>query len=241
MNTLTSTITLLVTILFIVAPLWLTIAVIYRYNKVERTVVHYTAMLRVIMAYLEGRQRALPPLSAPVESGEPEGTPSLWSRIVTFFRRKTLPDEWLDDLKLRDEYDDYLAIVRHGAVESERYMRLKRKNLTMQQSVTADVEFCRTYTEILPYMGILGTVLGFFFSPAILMPGAAISVTLGGLVVALTSTAAALACILAIKIGYENRVIPKAIEFEQSLQVLDDYARRYGNLDAAPDFQAELS
>jgi hypothetical protein len=90
-------------------------------------------------------------------------------------------------------------------------------------------------------MGILGTVLGFFFSPAIFVPGATISVTIGGLVVALTSTAAALACILAIKLGYENRVVPKVIEFEQSLQVLDDYARRYGNLEAAREFRAELS
>jgi hypothetical protein len=231
MSTLTSVITFLITILFIVAPVWLTIAVIYRYNKVERAVVHYTAMLRVVMAYLEGRQRTVPPLPAPEE---PQTQPSIVDKMLAFFYKRA-PDEWLDNLKLRDEYDDYLAIVRHGIAESERYMRLKRKNLTMQQSVTADVEFCRTYTEILPYMGILGTVLGFFFSPAIFLPGATVSVTIGGLVVALTSTAAALACILVIKMGYENRVIPKAIEFEQSLQVLEDYARRYGDLDGSPD------
>jgi hypothetical protein len=60
-------------------------------------------------------------------------------------------------------------------------------------------------------------------------------------VVALTSTAAALACILVIKMGYENRIVPKAIEFEQSLQVLDDYARRYGNLDLMREVDAELA
>jgi hypothetical protein len=229
MNTITSAITALVTIIFIIAPVWLTIAVIYRYNKVERTVVYYTAMLRVLMAYLEGRQRPIPPLPAPKE---PESSQSRWNRLLSFFRRTTLPEEWLDDLKLRDEYDDYLAIVRHGVAESERYMRLKRKNLTMQQSVTTDIEFCRTYTETLPYMGILGTVLGFFFSPAIFVPGATVSVTIGGLVVALTSTA--------VKMGYENRIIPKAIEFEQSLQVLDDYARRYGNLDMMLQLEPEL-
>jgi hypothetical protein len=163
------------------------------------------------------------------------------ARLLSFFPTTNLSEKWLDDLKLRDEYDDYLAIVRHGIAESERFMRLKRKNLTMQQSVTTDVEFCRTYTEILPYLGILGTVLGFFFSPAIFLPGATVSVTIGGLVVALTSTAAALACILLVKMGYENRIIPKVIEFEQSLQVLDDYARRYGNLDMMLQFETELS
>lgn len=227
--TITYIITLVVTVLFIIAPLWLTLSVIYRYNRVERAVVNYTAMLRAVMAHLEGRKRAMPPMPTP-EPSPTENKMTLWTRIRSFFRSRILPEEWLGDLKLRDEFEDYLTIVGHGPSERERYMRLKRKNLTMQQGVTEDVEYCRTYTEMLPYMGILGTVLGFFFSPAIFMPGATISVTIGGLVVALTSTGAALFCILLIKMGYENRIIPKAIEFEQTLSVIDDYARRFGDL-----------
>ena len=225
----------LFTIIFIIAPIWLTISVIYRYNRVERAVVYYTAMLRAVMAYLEGRQRSMPTLPAP-EAVQPEASQiqnkiPLLGRLQAFFRSRILPEAWLNDLKMRDEFEDYLDIIRHGASERERFMRLKRKNLTMQQGVIEDVEFCRTYTEMLPYMGILGTVLGFFFSPAIFLPGASVSVTLGGLVVSLTSTGAALFCILVVKMGYENRIIPKAIEFEQSLQVIDDYAQRYGELE----------
>jgi hypothetical protein len=242
MSTLTYTITLIVTIIFIIAPLWLTVAVIYRYNRIERAVVNDTAMLRTLMAHLEGRQRSIPPLPTPrAEPEQPQAKPSPFTQIKHFFRRRILPEEWLNDLKLRDEFEDYLAIVRHGPSERERYMRLKRKNLSMQQGVTEDVEFCRTYTEMLPYMGILGTVLGFFFSPAIFSPGATISVTIGGLVVALTSTAAALFCIIVLKMGYENRVIPKVIEFEQSLLVIDDFAHRYGDLELAHALEAELA
>jgi hypothetical protein len=241
MSTFTYAITLLVTIVFIIAPLWLAISVIYRYNRVERAVVYYTAMLRAVMGHLEGRQRTVPPLPAPEPLPEAvEDQPTLATKVRSFFRSRIVPEAWLSDLKLRDEFEDYLAIVRHGPSERERYMRLKRKNLTMQQGVTEDVEFCRTYTEMLPYMGILGTVLGFFFSPAIFMPDATISVTIGGLVVALTSTAAALLCILIIKLGYENRVIPKAIEFEQTIYVIDDYARRFGDLELAREREADL-
>jgi hypothetical protein len=238
MSTFTYVITLLVTTIFIITPLWLTVAVIYRYNRVERATVNYTAMLRAVMAQLEGRERSLPPLPATESHPEPSASKFPWlTKLQTVFRSRVLPEEWLADLKLRDEFEDYLAIVRHGPSERERYMRLKRKNLTMQQGVTEDVEFCRTYTEMLPYMGILGTVLGFFFSPAVFSPGATISVTIGGLVVALTSTAAALLCIIILKMGYENRIIPKAIEFEQSLAVIDDFARRFGDLEQSREFQ----
>jgi hypothetical protein len=161
----------------------------------------------------------------------------LFIKLQAFFRNRIVPGDWLNDLKLHDEFEDYLDIIRHGPSERERYMRLKRKNLTMHQVVIEDVEFCRTYTEMLPYMGILGTVLGFFFSPAVFLPGASVSVTIGGLVVALTSTAASLFCILVIKLGYENRIIPKAIEFEHSLHVVDDYAQRYGELELAREGQ----
>lgn len=234
MSTTIYIITLVVTIIFIIAPLWLTAAVIYRYNRVERATVNYTAMLRAVMAHLEGRERSLPPLPMSEAQPEPNESKFPWlTKLQTFFRSRVLPEEWLADLKLRDEFEDYLTIVQHGNSERERFMRLKRKNLTMQQSIIEDVEFCRTYTEMLPYMGILGTVLGFFFSPAIFTPGVTIGVTIGGLVVALTSTGAALFCIILLKMGYENRIIPKAIEFEQSLQVIDDYASRFGDLEDA--------
>jgi biopolymer transport protein ExbB/TolQ len=226
------TTTILSTIIFIVAPFWLTVTVIYRYNRAERAIVNFTAMLRAIMAYLERRQRPDLPLPAP-QAEQAKHTNQPFAKILAFFRSRILPEEWLNDLKLRDEYEDYLAIVRYGPSERERYIRLKRKNLSMQQSITEDLEYCRTYTELLPYMGILGTVLGFLFSPAIFTPGASASLTVGGLVVALTSTCAALFCLIVVKMGYENRIIPKAIEFEKSLQVIEDYASRYGDLDVA--------
>lgn len=234
-----SLLAIVVTVIFILAPFWLAISVISRYNRVERTVVNYTAMLRAVMAYLEGRQRPLPPLPTP-EPTQPEPTQNKYkvpplAKLLAFFRNRISPEEWLNDLKLHDEFEDYLDVIRHGTSERERFMRLKRKNLTMQKEVTEDVEFCRTNTEILPYMGILGTVLGFFFSPAVFLPGATVGVTIGGLVVALTSTAAALICILVLKMGYETRIIPKALEFDQSLQVIDDYARRYGELELAQE------
>jgi hypothetical protein len=236
MSTFSSLLALLVTIVFIIAPLWLTLSVIYRYHRVEWAVVKYTAMLRAVMAYLERRQRPdLPP--APLEAASPKSSSRLFNKLLTFFRR-TLPADQLSDLKLRDEFEDYLAIIRHGPSERVRYISLKRKNLTMQQSVVADVEFCRTYTEVLPYMGILGTVVGFLFSPAVFLPGAPASVTIGGLVVALSSTAAALGCVLILKLGYENRIIPKTIEFDQSLEVIDDYARRFGDLEAGWEGEA---
>jgi hypothetical protein len=230
MSTFSNLLALLVTILFIIAPLWLTLRVIYRYHRVERAVVNYTAMLRAVMASLERRQRPDPPMPPP-EADPPERQARPLDKFLTWFRR-SLPVDWLSDLKLRDEFEDYLAIIRTGPTERVRYISLKRKNLTMQQAVIEDIEFCRTNTEVLPYMGILGTVLGFFFSPAIFIPGATVSVTIGGLVVALSSTAAALACVLVLKLGYENRIIPKTIEFDQSLQVIDDYARRFGDLEA---------
>jgi hypothetical protein len=240
MSTFRNVLTLLVTILFIVGPLWLTLSIIYRYLRVERAVDNYTAMLRAVMAYLERRQRLEPPAPSP-ENEQPQSAMRPLAKLLALFRRRTPSSDWLSDLKLRDEYEDYLAIIRHGLSERERYIRLKRKNLTMQQNVIEDVEYCRTNTEVLPYMGILGTVLGFFFSPAIFLPGATVSVTIGGLVVALTSTAAALICILVIKLVYENQIIPKTIEFEQSLQVLDDYARRYGDLEPERESESRIA
>src|SRR5687768_9776559 len=93
MSAITYAITLLVTIIFIIAPIWLMLAVIYRYNRAERAVVNYTAMLRAVMAYLERRQRPEPPLPAPEPS---EHTNSLLSRVRTFFHSRILPEDWLN-------------------------------------------------------------------------------------------------------------------------------------------------
>jgi hypothetical protein len=241
MSTFLFVFSLVLTVVFLVGPLWLTIAIANRYNRLEHAVVNYTAMLRAVMAYLERRQ--WPDLPAPAETKGHRRLLWPFTRLRAFFRRASSSD-WLADLNLRDEFEDYLAIIRNGSSERERYMHLKRKNLVMQQGVTRDVEFCRTYTEVLPYMGILGTVLGFFFSPTIFMPGATpttASIPIGGLVLALSSTAAALICILFVKLVYENRIIPNYLVFEQSLQVIDDYARRYGDLEPGLEGQAVVS
>ena len=111
MSTFRNVLTLLVTVVFIVGPLWLTLSIIYRYLRLERAVDNYTAMLRAVMAYLERRQRPEPPVPMP-ENEQPQNTMRPLAKLLALFRRRTLSPNWLSDLKLRDEYEDYLAIIR---------------------------------------------------------------------------------------------------------------------------------
>jgi biopolymer transport protein ExbB/TolQ len=225
-------VSLLLTLIFMLAPIALSVSIVNRYNQVERTIGYATALLRALIAYSERGQRPeatsdqAPPPVAPAPS-------RLYTIIRALFRRPVIEPGWLTRFNIADDFQDYLDVLREGRSDAERYMRFKRKNLKLQQAIVRDVEFCRTYTETLPYMGILGTVLGFFFSPAVLAPGVTAgggTVTVGGLVLALLSTAVALICLIFIKLVYENRVIPQYIEFENSLQTLNDYANRYNPL-----------
>ena len=224
---------LITPIVFVATPLLLTASIIQRYRRVEWIVGAHTATLRALVAYLERGQRP----DATRYRHAPAG-PLLaqwWDALLRSFGRTPPAPSVADavaEYSVADELEDFLTIVREGEAESERYIRFKRKGLKMRQDVDRDVEFCRTYTEALPYLGILGTVLGFFFSPAVFGAGMTTppTITIGGLVLALSSTAAALTCILAVKLFYENNIIPQVLTFEHALQALDDYARRYGDI-----------
>jgi hypothetical protein len=197
---------------------------------VEKAIQHDTATVRALIAYLERGQKPKPVETAP----EPQRHAGLATALRKFLRPRAAKLNLVQTYNLADEFEDYLTIIGEGATEHERYIRFKRKNFKMHQALIQDVEYCRTGIETLPYLGILGTVLGFFFSPAVFAPtattGSTPVVTVGGLVLALSSTAVALACLIVIKVFYENRIIPQFIEFENSLQVIDDYAKRYGDI-----------
>ncbi|RIK41988.1 MAG: hypothetical protein DCC55_10270 [Chloroflexi bacterium] len=222
---------LLTSIIFVAIPVLLTASIIHRYRQLERMTGAYTATLRALIAYLERGQRPEPGVNG---VRPPPPKQDWWEALLGYFRPATVAPSPVEEYNILDDFEDYLAVLRGGNTEGERYMRFKRKSLKMRQDVERDVEYCRTYTETLPYLGILGTVLGFFFSPAVFggVAGAASppTITIGGLVLALSSTAAALACIIVIKLFYENAIIPKYLAFEQALLALDDYAGRFGGI-----------
>lgn len=231
-----SVIAVLTAIIFVVVPVVLTVTITVRYRKVERAIAHSAALVRVLIAYLERGE--LPDVEAATpavtirdsSAGAPQT--SLFERLLLAVRTVMPTPPRVSRFRVKDDFEDYLTVIRQGENERERYIRFKRKNLSMQQTLIEDLEFCRAYTEALPYMGILGTVLGFFFSPAVFAPNTANATNVGGLVLALTSTAAALACILVIKLFFENTIIPQYIEFVDALRAVDDYMGRYGELAA---------
>jgi hypothetical protein len=231
MDGLLFSLSLLTSIIFVAVPILLTISIIHRYRQVERMTGAYTATLRALVSYLERGQRPEPSIN---------GTPPTprkaewWETWLGYLRPPPPQPSPVDEYNILDDFEDYLTVIREGNTEGERFMRFKRKSLKMRNDIERDIEYCRTYTETLPYLGILGTVLGFFFSPAVFGGAAGMAspptITIGGLVLALSSTAAALACIIVIKLFFENAIIPKYLAFEQALEALDDYASRYGGL-----------
>jgi hypothetical protein len=231
MDSLLFFVSILTSIVFVAVPILLTVSIVYRYQQVERTAELYTGTLRALVAYLERGQRPEPMVKLTPPPAAPR---DWWGALMRTFKPAPPPPTPAQGYNLADDFEDYLSVIRDGDSEGARYMRFKRKSLKMRQDVDQDVEYCRTYTEALPYLGILGTVLGFFFSPAVFQRSVAMAgpptITVGGLILALASTAAALACIILIKLFYENAIMPKVLTFEQSLQVLDDYAGRYGGI-----------
>lgn len=231
MDDLLFSLSLLTSIIFVAVPILLTISIIHRYRQVERMTGAYTATLRALVSYLERGQRPEPSVN-----GVPPPPPKKewWETLFGYLHPSPAPPTPVEAYNILDDFEDYLTVIREGNTEGERFMRFKRKSLKMRQDVERDIEYCRTYTETLPYLGILGTVLGFFFSPAVFGGDAGMAsppaITIGGLVLALSSTAAALACIIVIKLFFENAIIPKYLAFEQALVALDDYAGRYGGL-----------
>jgi hypothetical protein len=223
---------IVITVVFVVLPIVLAIATISRYKKVESAIAQYSATVRALMVYLERGQRP-DPLTAPAATPA-QSAPGALTEILRRLRLQPQAPAVIHTYNLADEFEDYLTVIREGATENERFIRFKRKNFKMHQDLIREVELCRSSVETLPYLGILGTVLGFFFSPAVFAPATATAgtpvATVGGLVLALSSTAVALACLILIKTLYENRVIPQFIEFENSLQVIEAYVARYGDL-----------
>lgn len=149
--------------------------------------------------------------------------------VIAYIEHKREPD--LENTGLLANFNDYRAVLRDSSDESECFIKFKRKNLEMVNRVMPVLEFCRTSTESLPFIGILGTVCGFLLTPDILQGN--FSVTTGGLILALSSTATALFFTIFIKLGFESRIMPLYFQFEGALGALESYAERYGAMHRA--------
>jgi biopolymer transport protein ExbB/TolQ len=142
--------------------------------------------------------------------------------IIAYIEHRREPE--LENKVILDIFNDYRAVLRDSVGESDYYIKFKRKNLELQKSVLPHMEFCRTSTETLPYIGLLGTVLGFLLTPDIIRETFASGT--GGLFLALSSTAAALFFVILIKLFFESRVVPQYLQFEEALQAIESYGER---------------
>lgn len=149
--------------------------------------------------------------------------------ILTYMEYGREPDP--DNKKVFDSFNDYRAILRDSQGSADYFIKFKRKNLEMQRQIIPQVEFCRTSIETLPFLGILGTVLGFLLTPDLFTESFA--GTTSGLVLALSSTAAALFCTIFIKLFYESKILPQYVQFENALQAIESYGDRHGGLEAS--------
>lgn len=130
-----------------------------------------------------------------------------------------------------DNFNDYRAVLRDSKDEGDCFIKFKRKNLAMLKNVVPHIEFCRTWTESLPFIGILGTVLGFLLTPGMMDGG--FNMTTSGLVLALASTATALCFAIIVKIGFESNATSRYLHFESTLQALESYGERHGVMEKA--------
>jgi len=112
--------------------------------------------------------------------------------------------------------------------DHEHFIKVKRQNLRMTQELTGYIELCRTFTEVLPYIGILGTVLGFLLTTDIFNGTLENAIT--GLTLALSSTALALFFAIIIKVLFESRIIPQYMHFDNILQALESHVEQQGGL-----------
>lgn len=147
--------------------------------------------------------------------------------ILTYIEYDREPDP--EHKIVFDSFSDYRAVLRDSGGDDDYFIKFKRKNLEMQKVITPRVEFCRTSVETLPFLGLLGTVLGFLMTPD--MFSDSFSATTSGLVLALSSTATALFFAILIKLVYESRVIPLYIQFENSLEAIESYGERHGSIE----------
>lgn len=147
--------------------------------------------------------------------------------ILTYIEHDREPDP--ENKTVFDTFTDYRAVLRDSSGDDDYFIKFKRKNLEMQKIITPQIEFCRTAVETLPFLGLLGTVLGFLMTPD--MFSESFSATTSGLVLALSSTAAALFFAILIKLIYESRVIPLYLQFENALEAIESYGERHGSIE----------
>lgn len=147
--------------------------------------------------------------------------------ILTYIEYDREPDP--ENKAVFDSFSDYRAVLRDSSGEDDYFIKFKRKNLEMQKVITPRMEFCRTSVETLPFLGLLGTVLGFLMTPD--MFAASFSATTSGLVLALSSTATALFFAILIKLVYESRIVPLYVQFENALQAIESYGDRHGTIE----------
>ena len=228
------------TIIFFCWPVWLLISIILRYRYLKRIVENYLAIMDASLLHLETNKEPnisdfqwLVEQEQKLQREENKAAAnsailSLWlarfhtlhHQLKHFFGVEAAKGATNYVEFLRD-FIEYHRLVGVRALTHEQYVKFKHKHLRMRKELTAHLEYCRTSTETLPYIGILGTVLGFLLSLDGIM--AASETNWSGLVLAMSSTAVALGCILWIKLNHERIVVPKYVQFESSLQVIEDY------------------
>lgn len=219
------------TFLFAIAPIIFSVVAIYGYIKAQKSIEIYTIILKKVMAHIEN-----PHKDQPIDN---EGTPiqsqtrsniflTLQQSITKLYKTLSGGSRVSSTPDINQDFRDYLTVIQNGVTESEQFITLKTRNFRMHQDVLKDIELCRNLVETLPYLGILGTVLGFLVSS--FAADSTSALTLSGLTLALSSTAIALLCIVVIKVGWEYKVIPSFLEFESALQLIEDYARKYGRI-----------
>jgi len=151
--------------------------------------------------------------------------------IIAYIEHKKTPDFKDKEIEIINLFNDYRSIIENSTGTNDAFIKFKRKNLEMQKPLIAELESCRTITEALPFVGILGTVIGLIISNNLsdITLSSFTNVT-EGLTLALFSTGAALLAIIIIKLGFERSVIPQYIHFENTLQAIEDYGRNYGGI-----------
>ena len=135
--------------------------------------------------------------------------------------------------KLSDLYQslsDFLKVGPDVPIQRDEWITFKRVNQQFQSGLVTLLESNRTKTETLPFIGILGTLMGFLLALGDIGGSAATTSGLlsvagvGGLFLAVLSTMIALSCVVFLKLRYEAKIVPQYLEFEELLGVLESFA-----------------
>ena len=222
----------LVLVVFLAAPVLLTLSVISRYRLLNAALRTYAELMDAVILRIEqDRDPNIREIAARLDNANGDApAPAPQARRWWRTPRRVQPDRQRL-LDIATGLRDYLTVVRAGETERERWITFRRKNLQMQRELSAHVEFCRTTTETLPYVGILGTLLGLLLSLDDLGASLAAGGTdWSGLIIAMSSTAVALTCLLIIKLLFERYTIPRYVQLEETLRAVEAYGTRYGDV-----------